>query len=536
MKRCPECRRDYHDDSLNYCLDDGSVLVDGPQQVDGETTAFLSAGRRGQGGLSESSTRVLSSERLSTSERGNSIAVLPFRNIGGNGDDEYFSDGLTEELIADLSKVRSLRVISRGSSMRLKDTNKDTLTIARELNVCYILDGSVRKSGDKIRISAQLIDGSSDENLWSEKYAGTLDDIFEMQESVSRSVVDALKITLSPEEVKGIEARPIADPQAYDVYLRARAAFLQGDPAALDRAISLLEQGIQIIGDNELLYAALGYTHYFYFRWISKLDHKRLELADEYMRKTFVINDKSSHGFTLKGLLSYSHGDMIDTITSLEKAVKIEPNNTEALLWLVVNHNYIGNYEAGRKYSERLLSVDPLTPINVFINGFSYVYNGEFEKALPLVDRALQIDPTSPLIVWSALIIEAWAGHLDRAVKFADQLEAAAPGWIYTKHGSFLKYALLGDKQKALSFYSEEFETEAAYDSHFALHIAHCFALVGETGRALDFLETAITKGLAHPRFLGEVDPLLENLRGEERFGQLIDEAKRLQRSILASI
>ena len=528
MKRCPECRRDYYDDSLAYCLDDGCVLVDGPSSTDEPATAIIDSGRHH---FRSTGSAVYPSSNIDCS-----IVVLPFTNIGAKGEDEYFCDGLTEELISDLSKVRSLRVISRNSALRLKGTQKDLRTIAAELNVRYVIDGSVRKAGQSLRVSVQLIDGITDANLWSEKYTGTLDDVFEMQESVSRSVVDELKITLSPEEERQLDERPIGNPQAYDVYLRARSAFLQGDPAALDRSILLLEQAVEIIGDNELLYAALGYTHYFYFRWISKLDRKRLELADEYMRKTFDINPESSHGYTLKGLLSYSRGDMIETIRSLEKAIELEPTNTEALLWLVVNHNYIGNYDAGLKYSQRLLSLDPLTPINVFINGFSYVYNGEFDRALPLMNRALAIDPTSPLILWSALIIEAWAGHHDRAVRYADQLEASAPEWIYTKHGLFLKFGLLGDKKKAASYYSEEFDTEAAYDSHFALHIAHCFALIGEKDRALDFLEIAVKAGLDHPRFIGEIDPLLKPLRGEVRFTDLVKEADRRNRKIMIAI
>jgi TolB-like protein len=205
-----------------------------------------------------------------------SIAVMPFRNISRDASDEYFSDGLTEEVISDLSAVKVLRVISRASSMKLKGSDKDTRTIACELNVRYILDGSVRKSGDQLRISAQLIDGLTDENLWADKYSGTLNDIFEIQESVSRSIVDALKITLSTDEEERLEERPIEDPAAFDLYLKARAYFVKGDPAALDQSINLLERGLEIIGENELILASLGYAHYHYFRWINKLETKHL--------------------------------------------------------------------------------------------------------------------------------------------------------------------------------------------------------------------------------------------------------------------
>jgi tetratricopeptide (TPR) repeat protein len=209
--------------------------------------------------------------------------------------------------------------------MKLKGTDKDLRTIVKGLDVRYVLDGSVRKAGTSLRIAVQLIDGLSDANVWSEKYSGTMDDVFQMQESVSRSIVEALQLTLSTEERRQMEERPIANPKVYDLYLRSRAAFNQGDPAALDRSIALLKQGIEMIGDNELLYAALGYTHYFYFRWISKLDIDHLNLAEGYLRKTFAINPESSHGFVLQGLLSYSHGQIVEALTSLNKAVESDP-------------------------------------------------------------------------------------------------------------------------------------------------------------------------------------------------------------------
>jgi len=137
-------------------------------------------------------------------------------------DQEYFSDGLTEEIITDLSKIHTLRVISRTSAMRLKGTEKDIKKIGKELNVGYVLEGSVRKAGNNIRITAQLIDATSDSHIWAEKYSGTLEDVFDIQERVSRSIVDALKLKLSPEEDQRIAQRPIDNVHAYECYLKAR--------------------------------------------------------------------------------------------------------------------------------------------------------------------------------------------------------------------------------------------------------------------------------------------------------------------------
>ena len=474
--------------------------------------------------------------RRTTSQSGisnlQSIVVLPFANVSSDSENEYFSDGLTEEVISDLSKVRSLRVISRNSAMRLKGTAKDLRTIASELNVRYVLDGSVRKAGPNLRISVQLIEAESDANLWSEKYSGTLEDIFEMQENVSRSIVDALKITLSDEEERQMAERPIEDAQAYDLYLQSRAKFLQGNSDALNHSIELLKQGLEIDGENELLYAALGYSYYFNFRWISKLDQNYLRLANECMEKTFAINPTSSHGFSLKGLLSYSEGNIAEAIQSLKKAIEVQPDNAEALLWLSINNNYVGNFEQANKYADRARLVDPLLPINTVIKGVVYIYQGEFDEAIPWIERGLAMDPSSAISIWTAAIVAAWCGKTADAVAQVDELAQLAPGWVYTQHGLFLKHALLGERELALQYDTPELTKEAEHDCHFALHVAHCFALIHENQKALDFLELAVRKGMVNYNFLGNVDPLLENIREEERFKVLILEAKQLSEEI----
>ena len=186
-----------------------------------------------------------------------SIAVLPFTNLSPDPDNEYFSDGLTAELIADLSKVRALRVISHSSAMRLKGTDKSLMTIGHELNVRYVLEGSVRKAGNSIRITSQLIDATDDTHLWAEKYSGTLEDVFDIQERVSREIVKALQIELTSDDDHRVAARPIDDVSAYECYLRAKHEIFRYAQEGLDRALALLRQGLEIAGDNALLHVTL---------------------------------------------------------------------------------------------------------------------------------------------------------------------------------------------------------------------------------------------------------------------------------------
>ncbi len=183
---------------------------------------------------------------------GLSIVVLPFANLSPDAENAYFSDGLTEELIADLAKVNALQVISRTSSMQLKGTNKGVATIGQELGVRYVLAGSVRKAGNSLRITAQLIDVATDAPLWSDKYSGTMDDVFEVQERVSREIVKALGVRLTSDEIRRLANRPIADPRAFELYLQARQQLRR---YAIPAAVPLIESAIRIEGETPPLVA-----------------------------------------------------------------------------------------------------------------------------------------------------------------------------------------------------------------------------------------------------------------------------------------
>ena len=242
----------------------------------------------------------------------------------------------------------------------------------------------------------------------------------------------------------------------------------------------------------------------------------------------FAINPSSSHGFSLKGLLSYSEGNVADSFASLKRAVELEPTNTEALLWLSATSAYIGNYQASAKYADELGELDPLLPINTVIKAVVYFYQGRFSEGLAWIEKAWAMDNSSPILIWSMVIAAAWDGKPDYAIEHVDQLAAIAPNWVYTQHALFLKHALRGEKDLALKYDTPELAKESQHDCHFALHVAHCFALIGEKKKALDFLELAVRTGMVNYSFLGTFDPLLENIRHEQRFKELMREARQL--------
>ena len=215
-----------------------------------------------------------------------SIVVLPFENLSPDPDQEYFSDGLTEEVISDLSKVHVLRVISRSSAMTFKGTKTTIPEIARRLNVQYVLEGSVRKAGNSLRITAQLIDARSDAHIWAEKYSGTLDDVFDIQEKVSRAIVEALRLSLTPAEEHRMAERPIDNVAAYECYLRANADIWRFKEDSLDGAVQYLQKGIDMIGDNALLYSGMAGVYWQYVN-IGVKQEEYIAKAEEYVQEGF---------------------------------------------------------------------------------------------------------------------------------------------------------------------------------------------------------------------------------------------------------
>jgi adenylate cyclase len=450
---------------------------------------------------------------------GKSIAVLPFANMSSDPEQEFFSDGLTEEIISDLSGVKKLVVISRSSIMTFKGTQKKIKEIATELNVKYVLEGSVRKAGNNLRITAQLIDAISDAQIWSEKFNGTLEDVFDIQEKVSRSIVDALRVTLSPQEDKQISDRPIPNVQAYECYLKARQEIYRASKESLDNAFRLLQNGLDLMGPNELLYATLGYAYFFSFRFLNKSDRSDFIKAKEYTQKAFELNPDSAQALVVEGWAYWSEGDLQNSTISMKKALEIEPNNSDALFGLAETYLYAGKAEEGILVTDKLIKIDPLLPLVYIMKGSCFM-DLDFKDGLPYFKKGYDMDPQSPVGQWMMASVYFWIGENENGYPFVDDLVKAAPGWAFTNQLLFLKNGLQGNREKALSFATEELEIEAKNDHHFAFHLAECYAVIGEKEKALDHLEFSMK--IFFPYIFLSKNILFDNIKNEERFKQLM--------------
>ncbi len=452
--------------------------------------------------------------------------MLPFTDLSPQKDQEYFCDGMTEEIITDLSHVHELRVISRNSAMTFKGTPKDTETIGRELKVQYVLEGSVRKAGNDLKITAQLIDAISDTHLWAEKYSGTLDDVFDIQEKVSRSIVDALKLKLTPEERQGIIARPIANVAAYDLHIRARHEVWRGTEESLVRATQLIKKGFDIIGDNEILYADMGFIYFMYMDAGIKKELSLFVKAEECIQKVFSLNPESSYGHYLSGMIHRKKGDTQEAVREFKQSLAVDPNHPDSILWLSWVYAHSGKVFAARPLMERLLEIDPLNPLNYFFSGLVELMDGKFERGLKELHKARQMEEENPLFrYWIAKGL-AYAQRYEEAYKLFDQIEKESRETVWAKLGSFFNFALQNKKSEALQSVTEEFKMLMKEDELFPIWMAESYALINEKNEAVDWVENGVKFGCIDYPFLMEYDPFLANIRGEERFKKLMERVK----------
>ncbi len=466
-----------------------------------------------------------SSESVSP-PRGKSIVVLPFANISPDKENQYFSDGLTEELIADLSQVRELKVISRTSAMQLKGTGMDLKTIGRRLSVKYVLEGSVRKQGDDLRITAQLIDAETDAHLWGEKYGGTLDDVFDIQEKVSRSIVDALKLQLSPEEHEKIAERPIGDARAYECYLQARQEIWRFSEEGLERALRLIHNGLEIVGENALLYAAMGTAYWLYVNAGIKPGEEYIQKAEECAKKAFASDPDSPHGHFLEGAIQVHKRHMPEAVRAFKISLSVDPNNADTLLQLARVYLSCGQISAAARLVKKLLEVDPLNTITYSLPGYIDVLEGNFEKAPDSYRKMSDLDPHNPLSLWFYAWSLIFSGRNEEAFDHIDRLAKNAPGTVYASLGLFIKNALQGKKKEALEAVTPQLEIAAKDVEYLSRDMAHGYAMIGEKEKALDWLENAVDRGFIAYPFLNDHDPFLQGIRGEERFHRLMEKVK----------
>jgi serine/threonine-protein kinase len=336
-----------------------------------------------------------------------SLLVLPFENLSPDPENDYLGDGLTDELITDLANVRSLRVIARSSSMKLKGTSKDLATLGRELGVQYALEGSVRRAGEDLRITAQLVNVAEQAPFWAERYSGTAERIFDLQEQVSRAIVKALDLELTREEQQVLAVRPIPSLLAYECYLKARREILNFDRVSIEQALAKLQEGLEILGDNVLLLRGLGLAQMQLLNVGASEDESLIDDVEATASKIRALDPDSAAGFLLAGCAGWLRGDFRRAVLELSEAYSRDPADPDTMLWLSVCMLSTGQPERSRAIIDELVRVDPLAPLSHLLVAYVAFFQGRFGDSVKPMRRSLELGPHVPVSLWCGLS-ECW--------------------------------------------------------------------------------------------------------------------------------
>ncbi len=353
-----------------------------------------------------------------------SLAVLPFKNMSRDPDQEYFSDGLTEDLITDLSQVSGLFVIARNSVFTYKNKPVKIEQVGKELGVRYVLEGSVRKQGNRVRITAQLIDAGTEGHVWAHRYDRDLEDIFSVQDEVRRKIVTALAVELTSDDQQRITRKTTVDLDAYDYYLRGIELMSGKMKNGVAQAREMFEKAVALDPGYARAQAALGHT--ILIDWIFGVneDPASIETAGAMARKAISLDPKESEGYGLLGhvyLWTHNHDRGIEQI---KKAISLGPGNAKWLASLGEQLAWSGRSEEGIRYLEASMRLDPKYPAWVLWNlGHAYYLNRDYERAADIFQRALDKDPYFwPSHAYLALTYDA-LGESDKVVR---EIQAAS--------------------------------------------------------------------------------------------------------------
>jgi adenylate cyclase len=432
-------------------------------------------------------------ESASTAPTMKAIAVLPFENISPDKENDYFSDGLTEELIINLSKLKDIGVISRTTTMQYKGTKKDIKTIGRELGARYIIEGSVRKFQDNLRIAVQLIDVESDRQLWAESYKGTLADIFDIQEQVSKQIVEALLVKLSPTEKVILTKRPTLNAEAFDYNLRARKFLYRQTKNNVNLAIQLFHKAIELDARYADAYAGLGEAYALMYAYFERKD-MLLDQAVESCLKALMYDANLSEAYAALGLAYYYRGLHDEALTAIGKAIDLDANN------------FFGYWILGRLYQtidKDEEAVEPLRKV-LKINPEFYTAYGDLDMVYEHLGR---LD----------LLEAQQREELQFYPKYLSQNPDDARAHLFYAH----TLVQTGDVESAKAEAAIALEL-SPNDAVMLYNTACLYARLRENALALSVLRNAVDAGFTQYDWVKR-DPDLNNIREEPGYLELMN-------------
>src|SRR5487761_191838 len=445
------------------------------------------------------------------------IAVLPFDNISPIPSDVYISDGLTEEKISTLSRIRGLRVIARTSVLRYRSSNKGISEIGRELNVGSLLEGSVRKMGDQLRISVQLIDSRTEEHLWAQDYDRKIEDIFEVQKEIATKVADELAAKLQPQEKSRLQRRVTTNSAAYTLYLKGRYYWNERTNVGLEKARDYFQKAIDLDPSFAEAYSGLSDTYSLMAFQNYMSSKEALPKAMSLARKAVEMDDALAEAHSSLGFM-YSDINYLESEKELKRAIDLNPSYATAHFWYGILLTWLGRHEEAISEARKAEELDLFSPSIMVATGQALTYAHRYDEAIAHLSKVIRDNPDvyNPHFILSLAYL--FKGDYTKAREEAEKiisLSKAPPERVIMVLG--LTEAKLGHPEKARAIL-EDFEKKGA---QMQMRGALWFAL-GESDKAIDRLEEAYATLESGIRWV-TVFPYFDDLKRDPRFISLLD-------------
>jgi TolB-like protein/DNA-binding winged helix-turn-helix (wHTH) protein/Flp pilus assembly protein TadD len=458
------------------------------------------------------------------------IAVLPLENLTGDSSQEYFADGMTDALITNLAQVSSLRVISRASTMQYKGGRSPLADIARKLNVDAFIEGSVVRSGNRVRITAQLIDAGSDRHLWAHSYESDLRDVLTLQDSVARDITQQIRVKLTPQEQSRLARNQSVNAEAYDYYLRGRFHFYDKNREDLEAAIGLFEKSVKLDPNFALSHAYLARA-YNGKAFLYQRENKRLqEMALAQLEQALALGpDLAEVHFARASILwtPNNHFPHAEVVRELHRALELNPNFDEAHHQLGAVYNHIGLLDKAADELQKALAINPTYTGARFRLGINLLNQGKYEQALLFFNDTQRFMP--PMWTFQTSLALFHLGRKKEASTLIIEFLRTEPqdeGGVVTAMQALL-LADSGRRSEAERMIQVAIKKgeDFGHFHHTAYAVGSAYALMNKPQQALKWLQMAAEDGFpCYPMF--EKDPILNNLRRDPHFIEFLAQLK----------
>jgi serine/threonine-protein kinase len=446
--------------------------------------------------------------------------VLPFENASGEQESEYFGDGMAEELINGLSKVPNLRVAARTSAFAFRGKNQDVRTIGKNLNVATILEGSVRKSGTKIRVSARLFDATNGYQLWGDEYQREMTDVFGVQDELARAIVDALKLHLAPGSVTALARRGTKNVEAYNLYLRGRFFFEKRTQDGFTSAVKQFSDAIAKDSNYAAAWSGLADSYALLTTFGYFAPNELMPKAKVAALRGVALDSLSAEAHTSLGFIYNLYDwDNAKAYAEYSRAIELDPRYSTAQLFFAWYYMTVGKADQAVAQARLGLAVDPFSLIINSRLGLMLYLGGHVQQGIEQEKRALELDPNYGIAFSALARADYAAGNCPAALDAAHHASLRVGPW----EGAVLGFiaARCGDRPLAERELKTQLDKVTAHQYVPADVIAKLYAGLGDKVHAIDWLDRAYQDRIWAMTIM-DLDPMYDNLRDEPRFKQLM--------------